>query len=131
MLSVPTPSSTCGAQISSKILATIFQVSSGLSTISRSSLYLRTLLQVSSLERQSQIPSQARIRNLSSSCFLLVMLTSGKQETAWNLYSRCFLSLYWKSPNALLRARFPSTLPSSTKCSAALILALSFGFSGL
>jgi hypothetical protein len=59
--------------------------------------------------------------NLSLSLLFLSCI-SGEQVTACYEGSQNFLSLYWKSPKALLRARFPSTLESSTKCLAASIL---------
>ena len=66
-----------------------------------------------------------------SSLDLLVVETSGLQVTAYNSGFNFSWSLYWKSPKALLNAKFPSTLESSTWWPAFSILDNSPALSGL
>ena len=78
ILSVPIPSSVFGARIDAKIFATASESAVG----PFESLILSYILaQASSLVRQSQIPSQAKIINLSS-FVLFVSVKSGLQVTA-------------------------------------------------
>ena len=62
----------------------------------------------SSLDKQSHIPSQAIMINISFSLRSFTVI-SGKQVTAYYSALRSALSLYSRSPKALLRAREPST----------------------
>jgi hypothetical protein len=66
-----------------------------------------------------------------SSLVLFVSETSGLQVTAYYSAFKLSWSLYWKSPKALLNAKFPSTLESSTWWPAFSILANSPALSGL
>lgn len=127
MLSVPMPSSVFGARISFSICSTGEEITS-LSYILFN--FLSNFSTASSFVRQSQMPSQAKRMNLSS-VLLSLCTMSGTHETACYAGSNDYWSLYWKSPNALLRAKFPSTLESSTVWVAALILFSSSSLSGL
>lgn len=61
-----------------------------------------------SFDRQSHIPSQAIIINISFSSRSLINI-SGKALTAYYSGLKSALSLYSRSPKALLRANEPST----------------------
>lgn len=127
MLSVPIPSSEVVAQQSSKSASTGGQILSGC----RSGVILscKNFTQ-SSFVLQSHIPSHATMRNWSSP-FLAYSVMSGLQVTACSSGVSVLLSLYWKSPMALLRAKFPSTLSSSTECPLFSIRSYSPAFWGL
>ena len=128
MLSVPIPSSVFGARICSKSSSTQFdKLSSLIPGFPYRSLIFFTH---SSLVTQSQIPSQARTMNWSF-LVLSVFVKSGLAVTACYSGLNWFWSLYWKSPNALLRAKLPSTLESSTWWLAFYILFSSSSLSGL
>ena len=78
ILSVPIPSSVFGARIFDKIAATASESFVG---PFEASIFSYIKAQASSLLRQSQIPSHAKIMNLSS-FVLLFSLMSGLQVTA-------------------------------------------------
>jgi len=78
ILSVPIPSSVFGARIFSRIFATASESAVGPFELS---IFSYISSQASSLLRQSQIPSHAKIINLSS-FVLFVSETSGLQVTA-------------------------------------------------
>lgn len=80
--------------------------------------------------KQSQIPSQARIRKLTSED-IFSFLMSGMAVIIWSLRGIDVSFLYSRSPNDLERFRIPFTLLSSTNPPAFSILYLSSGSSGL
>lgn len=128
MLSVPRPSFVSGAKISSSNSAT------GVLWFVLSYVFFASFISIfftaSSFVRQSQMPSQARIINLS--VFLrLNSVISGSQVTAYSSGFKFLWSLNWKSPKALLSAKLPSTLEISTVWLAFSILLISIGLSGL
>jgi hypothetical protein len=79
ILSVPIPSSVFGARIFARIAAT---ASESLVGPLETSIFSYIKAQASSFERQSQIPSHAKIINLSS-FVLFVSVISGLQVTAY------------------------------------------------
>ena len=109
MLSVPFPSSPMFfAKISLNISSTGFERLLTLSSESKAFILVSSLSIHYSFVRQSQIPSQASIINISFESLDLV-ITSGHGVTACSYGDRSFLSLYSRSPKALLSARDPST----------------------
>jgi len=108
ILSVPRPSSVFGAKISPSNSPT-----GSLVLLCFLSNFFLKLSTAYSFVRQSHIPSQAFIINLS--VFLrLNSVISGLHVTAYSSGFKFYWSLYWKSPKALLNAKLPSTLESST-----------------
>lgn len=90
ILSVPIPSSVFGARIFAKIAATASESAVGPFD---SSIFFYIKSQASWLVRQSQIPSHAKIINLSS-FVLFVSDMSGLHVTAWFSADKLVLSLY-------------------------------------
>jgi len=84
----------------------------------------------SSEDIQSQMPSQASMRN-ASFCCLGVLVTYGSTVTIYSLKSFAVFDLYSKSPIERDKLRLPFTLFSSTKPPAAMILLFSSSLSGL
>lgn len=82
------------------------------------------------LVRQSQIPSQAMIKNSSLSS-LLYLEISGTQVIICSSSTSFLFVLYSRSPSARERLNMPFTLPSSTNPPAFLIRASSPVLSGL
>ena len=130
ILSVPIPDEDrmSDAQIWSKISSMQLVIGSLFCFFSFS--LLRICSAPSSDVRQSQMPSQASIRNWSF-CYLAVLVTSGSTVTICSLKSFEVLDLYSKSPIERDRFRLPFTLFSSTKPPAAIILFFSSSLSGL
>mmetsp|Transcript_4675 Transcript_4675/g.12208 ORF Transcript_4675/g.12208 Transcript_4675/m.12208 type:complete len:265 (-) Transcript_4675:420-1214(-) len=126
MLSLPMPCVSLGSWL--MMLSSIsIPISSGV----RVSMRLRTYCMACSLERQSQIPSQARMMNssspASSSCTI-----SGCAVIIWSAGSMLGTCLYFKSPIDLERLRFPLTRPKwLMKPPALVILARSTACCGL
>ena len=81
--------------------------------------------------KQSQIPSQARIKNDVSPGTNLSFLISGKAVIIWSFTATEDSVLYSKSPRDLDKAKIPLTRLSSTKPPALSILYFSSGRSGL
>ena len=80
--------------------------------------------------RQSQMPSQAMITNLSSEV-RATFLISGTHVIIWASTGNFLLSLYSRSPKALESDKMPRTRPSSTKPPAASMRLSSPVLSGL
>jgi len=108
------------AKFSSNISSSGF-VNADTLAISIFSIFYYSLLMHSSFDKQSHIPSQAIIIKQSFSSRSLIV-TSGNGLTAYYSGGKSFLSLYSRSPKALLSASEPSTRFSITWWPAAVIL---------
>merc|ERR1711988_626730 len=101
-----------------------------LPSLQASQLRKASSLWESAANQASQIPSQPMTKKASSGLIAL-FITSGIGEINCSAGFRAGFFLYSRSPRALLKFRFPLTLPSIMKPPAFEILVFSISLSGL